>query len=94
MAATRTSHRSGCPIALPCPETQTVVLSTNIVECGTPQASSRPHSSWGRARGGRRSAPDSSPSALPCPGSQLVVLSTARRHLNVLTPIHAEASSA
>ena len=90
----RTSHRSGCPRALPCPETQPVVLSTNIVVRGRSQASSRPHSSWIRARGGRRSAPDSSPSALPCPGSQLVVLSTARRHLDVLTPMHAEASSA
>ena len=53
---------------------------------------SRPHSSWGRARGGRRSAP--SPCALPCPGSQLVVISPAWRHLDVLTPMHAEASRA
>jgi hypothetical protein len=90
----RTSHRSGCPRALPCPETQPVVLSTNIVVRGRSQASSRPHSSWGRARGGRRSAPGSSPSALPCPGSQLVVLSTARRHLDVLTPMHARAARA
>ena len=36
----------------------------------------------------------SRPSALPCPGSQLLVLSTARRHLDILTTIHVEASSA
>ena len=59
-------------------------LSTNIVVRVTPQAASRPQSSWGRGRGRRRSAPDSSPSALPWPGSQLLVLSTARRHLDVL----------
>ena len=69
-------------------------LSTNIVVRVTPQAASRPQSSWGRGRGRRRSAPDSSPSALPWPGSQLLVLSTARPHLDVLTPMHAEASSA
>ena len=58
------------------------------------QAASRPQSSWGRAKGRRRSAPGSRPSALPCPGSQVPVRSTARRHLDILTPIHAEASSA
>ena len=61
-------------------------LSTNIIVRVTPQAASRPQSSWGRGRGRRRraSAPDSNPSALPWPGSQLLVLSTARRHLDVL----------
>ena len=70
-------------------------LSTNIIVRVTPQAASRPQSSWGRGRGRRRraSAPDSSPSALPWPGSQLLVLSTARRHLDVLKPMHAEAKA-
>ena len=89
--------RRTAPVALGrcrAPRLNLVVLSTNIVVRGRSQASSRPHSSWGRARGGRRSAPGSSSSALTCPGSQLVVLSTARRHLDVLTPMHAEASRA
>ena len=76
------------------PRLNRFVLSSKIVVCGTPQAASRAHSSWGRARGRRRSALGSRPSALPCPGSQLIVFSTARRHLDVMTPAHAEASSA
>ena len=47
----------------------------------------------GTGKGRRRSAPDSSPSALPCPGNQLIGRSTARCHLDVLTPMHAESSS-
>ena len=82
----RTTHCSGCPNALPCPGLNRFVLNTKFVV--------RPQSSWGRAKGRRRSAPGSRPSALPCPGSQLLVRSTARRHLDILTPIHAEASSA
>ena len=85
--------RCRAPVSTARPQHRSSITWTSCHLC-TPQAASRPQSFWGRAKGRRRSAPGSRPSALPCPGSQLVVFSTARRHLDVLTPAHAEASSA
>ena len=89
----------------PCSETADSTgrpLSTNIVVRVTPQAASRPlrvHSHLGDG-GGEGDARRLTLALVRCrpPGSQLLVLSTARSsspgyHLDVLKPMHAEASS-
>ena len=102
--ALTSTHRSGCPIAradrrAPKLQTQPVVLSAPTSLCASRRRQRRVHSHLGDG-GGEGDARRLTLALVRCrpPGSQLLVLSTARSsspgyHLDVLKPMHAEASS-